>query len=96
MQSLGAARDRNEADHVLCSRRVALALESELTLRRWDVLTEFNTLLYARVDPRPMLWDSDALEDGFELMGPRPREAAGAIASNHWQGAEEAIPAYGL
>ena len=70
--------DRDTAERVPSFERLVLALESELTPRRWDVLTDLNKLLCARADLRVMVWDRDALEDGFELVEPRLRDAVGA------------------
>ena len=70
--------DRDTAERVPSFERLVLALESELAPRRWDVLTDLNKLLCARADLRVMVWDRDALEDGFELVEPRLRAAAGA------------------
>lgn len=68
------------AERVPSFERLVLALESELNPRwpRWHVLTDFHKLLCARADLRVMVWDRDALEDGFELVEPRLRAAAGA------------------
>ena len=74
------ANDRDTAGRVPPFQRLVLALESELAPRRWDVLTDLNKLLCARADLRVMVWDRDALGDGFELVEPRLRTAAGADA----------------
>ncbi len=69
--------DRHTAERVPPFERLVLALESELAPSRWDVLTDLNKLLCARADLRVMVWDRDALEDGFELVEPRLRDAVG-------------------
>ena len=70
--------DRHTGERVPYFERLVLALESELTPRRWDVLTDFHKLLSARADLRVMVWDGDAIDDGFELLEPRLLEAVGA------------------
>ncbi len=72
--------DRHTAERAPVFERLVLALESELNPNwpRWHVLTDFNKLLCARADLRVMVWDGDALDDGFELLEPRLPEAVGA------------------
>ena len=70
--------DRDSAERVPFFERLVPALESELAPRRWDVLTDLSKLLCVRADLRVMVWDRDAIADGFELVEPRLRGAAGA------------------
>ena len=70
------SHDRDTSQHVPAFKRLVLALESEF-LGRWEVLLDFNKLLAARADIRVMVWDADAIDDGFKLLESRLRAADG-------------------
>ncbi|MYE33089.1 MAG: hypothetical protein F4X80_10675 [Chloroflexi bacterium] len=57
-------------------RRLVLALESELQ-NEWEVLFDFHKLLSARADLRVMVWDLNRLDNGFDLLDARLRQADG-------------------
>lgn len=57
-------------------RRLVLALESELQ-NEWEVLFDYHKLLSARADLRVMVWDLNRLDDGFDLLDTRLRQADG-------------------
>lgn len=55
-------------------RRLVLALESELQ-NEWEVLFDFHKLLSARADLRVMVWNLHRIDDGFDLLDSRLRQA---------------------